>query len=292
MHAVLAMLSNMTWPVAQFAMPPERDTGKERLYQAAFVIGLAAAFYIRIYWGTFYVNPFPELKPIQLLGFAINSLIGYVIIWAARICITQFSHLQPSLKSHSERKDGHSADTRKNSNAEAQCHKKANRHEKCWPKPMFWRLLFELSFIYIAYSIGTAALSTGPLNNLFHNPIAMVIACFTVSMALRNGEQFARFPALGKEAFNISIWIIVLASSLALSRANQVWDGGNLATVELTSGASKVYGFIGELGGKTYLLETSGKGSSQRQKVVSIPSSLVKSVLSPAIPGKDFRFGP
>lgn len=273
-------------------MLPERDTGKERLYKAAFVIGLAAAFYIRIYWGAFYVNPFPELKPIQLLGFAINSLIGYAIIWAVRICLTLFSRLQPSRKSHSEREDGYSADAQKSSNTEVQCYKKADRHENRWPKPILWRLLFELSFIYIAYSIGTAALSTGPSNNLLHNPFAMVVACFMVSMALRNGEQFARFPALDKEAFNISIWIIVLASSLALSRANEVWGGSNLATVELTSGAVKVYGFIGELGGKTYLLETSGKGSSQRKKVMSISSSLVKSVLSPAVPGKGFRFGP
>jgi hypothetical protein len=280
-----------------------RLLGKEPLslvYSAAACAGgLLALVYLRIYWGAFFVNPFPLLTPVQLLGYAANSFIGVILVFACGFVAGRFAR---AFLNKPEGLVRHEPET--NRHAGIPVLSAPSRKFRRWlssPEASKNTLIFATLLLIQLWAV--MFFSSGPPQPpVVHASIALIPVSLLAVLAAWRVFDFTPFRI---KALFLSFFILLISSvaQRATAQAGLVWNGGNKVITLVSPGQEAVYGYIGELGSRTYLLEEARSGRIAK-RVVSVASSRVDSLKSPFWTprpstslgrwwgGDDFQYGP
>ena len=246
-------------------------------YYAAAIAGLAAAIYLRIYWGAFFVSPFPLITPVQLLGYAVNVFLGIVLVSILSFFIGRLVRASENQSEVLVRNEPES-----------------NQQAVAPPLPVPFRKLFRwlrtreagvntlfFASILLIVFLGLMLVASGPpqLNAVYSSRALVPLALLITIAVLRvfcSASVFSFEPLL----LSLVLMAFAIAGDLAISKADLLWKGGNRVVALFSPGQERTYGYIGELGSRTYLLEESSD-SRKAMRVISVASSKVDSLKSP-----------
>jgi hypothetical protein len=269
-------------------------------YHAAACAGLIAAVYLKIYWGAFFINPFPLITPVQLLGYAVNILTGITITSTLSFVVGRLwgqAKSQPDgLVRYEQEKARHACISATLAPFHGFCQCLLSR------KAGWSALLF--SSVFLVFLITKIFLSEGGPPQLHVVLASKVVFSLSLFVLLATIRVFGVASMLSTERLPLLFVIAFIAFSgqLAISRAELVWKGGNKVIAVIAPAKEAEYGYIGELGSRTYLLEESSDGR-RAMRVISVASSRVESLKSSfwkpfPLPqrrwwmGEEFQYGP
>lgn len=244
-------------------------------FYSASVAALMGVVYLGVYWSSFYVNPFPALTPFKILGYIALPFLSSTLSFYLMKILLYLGDLNEAKDLHDAPVPSKAATTSRTSSGALV----ALRIQIGW-------IVAILTLIGIVNRTATILISSGPYHAMldgFHiNSYGFLIGMSVLSVALLGRAQSTRHQAL---LYLLLIsFLIALAGFKALYDARQVWIGKSNVTVDFlaSSGAtSGEYGYIGELGGWIYSLDTPESLTYSDKRVMAIAKSTVASIQAP-----------
>lgn len=260
---------------------------------AAAISGTLSVIYLGTYWNRFYVNPFPALSLNQLAVYSVSNLAGTLLLWGSLYLLSYASNFLAgyTARLHYERRireDEH--------NSLEDFGTPPGRRRVIPPLPSaLWKTAFLLSSSYLSIEISIRLIETGPAASFLSLPPDLSSAIFTAAtiIAMLSILRYrSSMPEVSRQLSLIYVGVVIipLISQLAFGRAQDVWNGGNIARIQTSFGLSGTYGYIGQTGDKTYLLSSTGNERAA-SRILSLPTSTIE-LIQPKGTGSVFKFGP
>lgn len=247
--------------------------------------GILAAIYLRIYWGAFYVNPFPVLTPFQLIGYSVNAILGILVFNSFIFMYNFVKGYERAYYDHKlDQAEGSTPSNQENSSNERKLYRKP------FPKP-HWVIISGACYIYLTVVLYHALTMRGPIDSMWTS-YRFTFPALAVVIVFLNFLLPAMPELENKSLIYFSILLVGFTGIGAIENASSVWEGGSEVTVVLSVAPSGQYGYIGELGNRTYLLEASKKSGNEIKRILSVETSKISLIGSQGKKRTSFRFGP